>query len=128
MKLLLDTNVFLRMMTDETLLSPAAKAAIADRNNEVWVSAVCAWEIAIKIAIGKVRLSDPVGLFMTDGMRKAKAIELPIRLAHAIRVASLPLHHRDPFDRILLAQAQVESLTIVTSDRQFAAYGLPVVW
>jgi PIN domain nuclease of toxin-antitoxin system len=75
MRLLLDTNIFLRMMTDESLLSPAAKAAIGDRNNEVWVSAVCAWEIAIKIAIGKLRLSDPVELFMTEGMRAAKARE-----------------------------------------------------
>jgi PIN domain nuclease of toxin-antitoxin system len=128
MKLLLDTNIFLRMMTDETLLSPTSKAAIADQNNEVWVSAVCAWEIAIKIAIGKIRLSDPIELFMSDGMRNAKAFELPIRTAHAVRVASLPLHHHDPFDRLLLAQAQVESLTIVTSDRQFSAYGVPVVW
>jgi PIN domain nuclease of toxin-antitoxin system len=128
MKLLLDTNIFLRMMTDETLLSPAAKAAITDRNNEVWVSAVSAWEISIKIAIGKISLSDPIELFMSNGMRNAKAMELPIRVTHAVRVASLPLHHHDPFDRLLLAQAQVESLTIVTSDRQFAAYGLPVVW
>ncbi|MGA2582873.1 MAG: type II toxin-antitoxin system VapC family toxin [Tepidisphaeraceae bacterium] len=128
MKLLLDTSIFLRMMTDETLLSPPAKAAIADRNNEVWVSAVCAWEIAIKIAIGRIRLSDPVEVFMSEGMRKAKAMELPIRTIHAVRVASLPLHHRDPFDRLLLAQAEVESLTIVTSDLQFGPYGLPIVW
>jgi PIN domain nuclease of toxin-antitoxin system len=128
MKLLLDTNIFLRMMTDESLLSRTAKAAIADRNNEVFVSAVCAWEIAIKIAIGKIRLSDPIELFMSEGIRKAKAAELPIRIAHTVRVASLPMHHRDPFDRLLLAQAQVESLTIVTSDQQRAAYGLPMVW
>ena len=128
MRLLLDTNIFLRMMTDETLLSPTAKAAIADRNNEVWVGAVCAWKIAIKMALGKIHLSDPIELFMNDGMRKAKAMELPIRVAHAIRVASLPMHHHDPFDRLILAQAQVESLTIVTSDRQFAAYGISVVW
>jgi PIN domain nuclease of toxin-antitoxin system len=128
MKLLLDTNVFIRMMTDETLLSPISKAAIADQNNEVWVSAVSAWEIAIKMAIGKIRLSDPIEFFISDGMRKAKAVELPIRAAHAVRVAALPLHHNDPFDRLLIAQAQVESLTIVTSDRQFAAYGISVVW
>src|ERR1700691_433257 len=117
MKLLLDTNIFLRMMTDETWLSPTAKTAIADLNNEILVSAVCAWEIAIKIGIGKLRHSMPVELFMSDGMHKAKAVELPIRVAHAVRVASLPLHHHDPFDRILLAQADVESLTIITSDR-----------
>jgi PIN domain nuclease of toxin-antitoxin system len=128
MRLLLDTNIFLRMMTDETLLSRTAINAIVDRNNEIYVSAVCAWEIAIKMAIGKIRLSDPIELFVSEGMRNAKAIELPIRAAHAVRVASLPLHHRDPFDRLLLAQAMVESLTIVTSDRQLAAYGLPIVW
>jgi PIN domain nuclease of toxin-antitoxin system len=128
MKLLLDTNVFLRMMTDESLLSPTAKAAVADRDNELWVGAVCAWEIAIKMSIGKIRLSDPLALFMSEGIRKAQAIELPIRVAHAIRVASLPPHHRDPFDRLLVAQGEVESLTIVTSDHQFAAYGLPTVW
>jgi PIN domain nuclease of toxin-antitoxin system len=61
-------------------------------------------------------------------MRVAKANELPVRLAHAIRVASLPLHHRDPFDRLLIARADVESMVIVTSDRQFAAYGLPLIW
>jgi PIN domain nuclease of toxin-antitoxin system len=128
MKLLLDTNIFIRMMTDETLLSPAARAAIADRNNEVWVSAICAWEIAIKLAIGKIRLLDPIEVFITEGMRKAKAVELPIRAAHGIRVASLPMHHNDPFDRLLVAQAQVESLLIVTADQKIAAYGFPVIW
>ena len=128
MRLLLDTNIFLRMMLDETLLTPTAKAAIADHNNEVYVSAVCAWEIAIKMAIGKLRLADPIEFFMSEGMRNAKAIELPIRTVHTVRVASFPLYHRDPFDRLLMAQALVESLTIVTSDRQFASYGLPIVW
>jgi PIN domain nuclease of toxin-antitoxin system len=127
MRLLLDTNIFLRMMTNENLLSLAAKTAIADRQNEVFVSAVCAWEIAIKVAIGKITLADPLEFFMIEGMRKAKATELPIRTAHTIRVASLPLHHNDPFDRLLLAQAQYESLTIVTADRQFEPYGLPVI-
>jgi PIN domain nuclease of toxin-antitoxin system len=128
MRLLLDTNVFLRMMTEEKLLSPAAKAAIADPNNEVWVSSVSAWEIGIKIAIGRIHLLDPLDFFMSDGLHKARATELPIRIAHAIQVASMPLHHRDPFDRLLLAQAQIESLTIVTSDREFRAYGVPLIW
>jgi PIN domain nuclease of toxin-antitoxin system len=128
MRLLLDTNVFLRMMMDDSLLSRTAKTAIADRSNEIYVSAICAWEIAIKLGIGKIQLSDPIDLFMSQGMRNAKAIELPVRTAHAIRAASLPLHHRDPFDRLLLAQAAVESLSIVTSDRQFESYGIPVIW
>jgi PIN domain nuclease of toxin-antitoxin system len=65
---------------------------------------------------------------MSEGIRKANAIELPIRISHAVRVASLPLHHRDPFDRLLLAQAEVECMSIVTSDRAFSAYGIPVIW
>jgi PIN domain nuclease of toxin-antitoxin system len=110
------------------LLSPTAKTAIADPNNEVYVSAICAWEIAIKMTIGKIQLADPLDFFMSEGMRNARAVELRIRSSHAVRVASLPLHHRDPFDRLLIAQAATESLAIVSSDHQFKPYGLPVIW
>ncbi len=120
MKLLLDTHVLLWWLNNPSRLDPDAKAAISDGNNQVFVSAASIWEVAIKRSTG--RLTIPMPLAST--MMKAGVVELPVRWNHARRVARLPGHHRDPFDRVLVAQALEEHLVIVTRDplvRQYAA-------
>ena len=116
MNLLLDTHVLI-WWDEGRRLTPAAQRAIQDAQ-EVYVSAASAWEVAIKIALGRLRPSRTVQQAAAD----SGFLELPITFAHAERVASLPPHHRNPFDRILLAQAEVEGLTVVTRDPAFARY------
>jgi PIN domain nuclease of toxin-antitoxin system len=120
---LLDTHVFLWWQTDSPRLKKAARQVIAEADL-VYVSAVSGWEVAIKQGVGRITLSDP---FVTI-VKASHFVELPIRLRHAERVAALPPHHADPFDRMLIAQANVEDATIVTHDRQFEHYDVRVVW
>jgi PIN domain nuclease of toxin-antitoxin system len=122
MRLLLDTHVVLWWRTDDVRLGRDARRAIRSAD-VVWVSAVSGWEAAIKRALGRLRLS---GSFMELLGRDLN--ELPLMLRHADRLAGLPLHHSDPFDRMLIAQALTEGLTIVTHDRQFSRYDVPLVW
>lgn len=122
MTLLLDTCAFLWWLADEPL-GPTARDRIADPDQLVRVSAVSLWEIAIKRALGKLDLDGSLVLHV-----KAAGFEpLPITGDHAERAGALPLHHRDPFDRMLVAQAQAESLTLVTRDRAFDPYGLELL-
>jgi PIN domain nuclease of toxin-antitoxin system len=103
-------------------LSPTARRLVTDPSNELLLSAVSAWEIAIKSALGRLRLPEPVAEYVTSRVAGGGVRPLPIEHAHALRVADLPLNHRDPFDRLLIAQAQVEGLPILTADRQFRSY------
>ncbi len=112
MRLLLDTHVFLWWWSDAAELGASARAAIADPANEVFVSAVVAWEIVIKRALGKLGFEGTVATAVAE----EGFTTLPVSVAHVDEVARLPDHHRDPFDRLLVAQARVESLTLVTSD------------
>lgn len=123
MNLLLDTHVVLWWRLNDRRLLPAARRAIeaADR---VIVSAASAWEIVIKIAIGRLRLQDSFG----DLVAQAGFDMLPVAFPHAERLATLPPHHSDPFDRMLIAQALEERLTVISHDRDFAAYDVPIVW
>jgi PIN domain nuclease of toxin-antitoxin system len=122
-RLLLDTCVLLWWRTDDAKLTSAARRVI-DEAAEVFVSAASAWEIAIKVGIGKL----PAPELVSATPSALGFIELPITIAHAELAGSLPLHHKDPFDRMLIAQAQHEGLLLVTSDRAFHAYGGPVLW
>jgi PIN domain nuclease of toxin-antitoxin system len=117
--LLLDTQVLI-WWDEGGRLAPEARRAIRDAP-EVFVSAASAWEVAIKTALGRLRPSRTV----EDAVRESGFLELPITFRHAARVTSLPPHHRDPFDRLLVAQAGVEHLTLVTRDPAFAPYGVP---
>ncbi len=117
MKLLLDTHVLLWWRQNSRRLGRAAREAIA-RAPVVHVSAASAWEVAIKIAIGRLQIDDPFEGHVLD----AGFEPLPITFAHAAEVARLPAHHADPFDRMLVAQARLEGLTLVTHDRTFASY------
>lgn len=123
MRLLLDTHVFLWWREASSRLSAEAREAIGDAD-EAFVSAATAWEVAIKVALKKLRLPGPLEPAIEDGGFD----KLPVLFAHASAVTGLAPHHRDPFDRILIAQALVESLTIVTHDRRFEPYGVSVLW
>lgn len=123
MKLLIDTHVVLWWQQDDRRLNAAARKAIA-RADIVWVSAATACEVSIKMSLRKLRVNEP--LVVTVGTDDFT--ELALTLRHAEELAILPLHHPDPFDRMLIAQARVEGATIVTHDRAFEAYGVPVIW
>jgi PIN domain nuclease of toxin-antitoxin system len=121
--LLLDTHVVLWWRTDSRRLGRPVRQAIATADI-VWVSAVSAWEVAIKQALGKLFLADSFGSMI----QASEFLELPLTFRHVEEVAHLGPHHTDPFDRMLIAQAQVERATIVTHDRQFQPYDVSVVW
>lgn len=123
MRLLLDTHVLLWALTDDSSLTAAARAAIVDGRNRVVVSAVSAWEITIKRSLGKLRA--PADL--AEEVAAHRFTPLAVSLEHALAVGALPDLHRDPFDRLLVAQAGVEDLTIVTRDRAIARYDVDVL-
>lgn len=127
MKLLIDTHCWLWLQTAPERLAKAALDAVSDPANEVFLSAASAWEIAIKHSLGKLDLPLPPHVYVPQRLRENGFSPLPIRQEHALRVASLPLHHRDPFDRLLVAQAQTERLTIVTVDPQIRQYAIVVL-
>jgi PIN domain nuclease of toxin-antitoxin system len=122
-RLLLDSNTFIWMVGQPREMSATVRQELADPRNDRFVSIVSMWEIAIKVSIGKLTLPGELEVAV-EGMA---ARLLPISMAHVGRVQRLPFHHRDPFDRILVAQAIEEGLTIVTRDRRIAAYGVPVL-
>ena len=121
MRLLLDTHALI-WWDEGTGLRPAAVRAIRDAD-QVYVSAVCGWEVAIKASLGRLRTKRAVA----DAVAESGFEELPVRLRHAEAVARLPRHHRDPFDRMLVAQALVEGLALVTRDRAFRPYGVKLL-
>jgi PIN domain nuclease of toxin-antitoxin system len=125
MRLLLDTHALLWALASPRRLPAATRARIEDPANEVLVSAASTWEIAIKTALGKLTadLDEVVSGIATAGLRP-----LSISIAHTRRVLDLPRHHRDPFDRLLIAQALEDGLTVVTHDPAFAAYPAPLSW
>jgi PIN domain nuclease of toxin-antitoxin system len=121
-RLLLDTHALLWWLADNRKLGPRARAAIADPRSTIWVSAASAWEIAIKAALGRLDLAEPAEVCLPREIERNHFTPLPVTVGHALAVAGLPSHHSDPFDRILVAQAQLENLTIVTADKAFARY------
>lgn len=123
MRLLLDTHVVLWWLAADPTLDSAARAAIAAPRADVLVSAASAWEISIKRALGKLDAPDDLAEQMTAHRFEA----LSITLAHAMAAGALPPHHDDPFDRMLVAQAKAEALTVVTRDPRFAVYGVPTL-
>jgi PIN domain nuclease of toxin-antitoxin system len=124
-KLLLDSHAYLWWLLDDPRLPPAAREAIAGPKAAVHVSPATVWELSIKAALGKLDL-DGVDLAAEIAANRFEA--LPITARHAQAAAFLPRHHDDPFDRMLVAQARLESLAVVTRDATFAAYGLQVLW
>lgn len=119
-RLLLDTHAFLWWLVDDPRLGEKARGVIADPANEVFVSAASGWEAAIKAVLGKLELPGPLDAVVEE----EGFTHLPISFFHGEQAGSLPPHHRDPFDRMLVAQAQAEGLTVVTADPDIAAYGV----
>jgi PIN domain nuclease of toxin-antitoxin system len=128
MKILLDTHTFLWWIADDQKLSGRAREIISDGGNELFLSAAAGWEIAIKVQIGRLKLPEEPIRFILDQMRINAIQSLPIQMNHALHVSTLPQHHRDPFDRLLIAQAQLEGLPVLSSDHQLGNYQVEVIW
>lgn len=128
MRILLDTHAFLWWIADAPDLSARAKSLIADDDNRVYVSAASGWEIAIKAQIGKLVVPENPQQFIEEQIVTNSFAVLPIRMEHALHILDLPMHHRDPFDRLLMAQSRVEGMPILTADSIFAHYDVDVVW
>lgn len=127
MRILIDTNCWLWMVSEPDRLSKQTRRRILDIENERVLSAVSAWEIAIKYSIGKLHLPEPPAEFVTSRMALTVTTPLAVQLHHALEASRLPFHHRDPFDRLLIAQAKAEKLPILTSDRQFKLYDVEII-
>jgi PIN domain nuclease of toxin-antitoxin system len=128
MRVLLDSHALLWYVDQDQLLSRPAHAAITDPTNDLLLSAATIWEIAIKVAVGKLTLSAPYQPWLTKAMGDLRLTVLPITIQYADAQISLPHHHRDPLDRLLIAQAKVENVSIVSGDAVFEQYGVLRVW
>jgi len=126
-RVLLDTQCWLWMRGAPQRLSTRTRRLLTDPANELLLSAASVWKLAIKTALGKVRLSESFGDFVTSRLAEDGVVPLAVQHTHAMRVAELPAHHRDPFDRLLVAQAQIEALSLLTADRQLEAYDVAVI-
>jgi len=127
-KLLLDTHAFLWWITDDPHLSHRARTLIGGGENEVFLSAASAWELAVKVALGRVELEQPLDRFVPDQLERNGFQALPVSVRHALALPALPPLHRDPFDRMLVAQALTEEMTLVSADREIRRYPVPVAW
>jgi PIN domain nuclease of toxin-antitoxin system len=127
-KLLLDTHAFLWWVEGTPALGRRARAAVSNPDNEVFFSIASCWELAIKLSLGKLRLTQRLERFIPEQLTRNGFVLFGVELRHGLRVADLPFHHRDPFDRVLVAQALQDQLAIVSADRVFRKYGVTVVW
>ena len=128
MRALLDTHVFLWWITNDRRMSATAADLIRDKGNDLLLSAASAWEIGIKTQVGRLPLPGDPESFVPQQMILNRIRELPVSTAHALRVTKLPNHHRDPFDRLLVAQAIVEDIVLVTADGALKPYPVKIVW
>lgn len=128
MRLLLDTHVFLWLDSDPARLPVRVKEMLLAPGCRPQLSMASAWEMAIKAGLGKLELTVPLDQMLEAYCRERGLELLPITLGHLVRTMELPHHHRDPFDRLIIAQALVESIPVVSADRTFAAYGVECRW
>lgn len=128
MKLLLDTQCWIWWFAQPEKLNDNAIEQISDEGNELWFSAASMWEMGIKVSIGKLPLPENIDDYVSTRMARLGARSLEIRTSHALHVAALPLHHRDPFDRMLITQAQLEDMTLVSADSMFKRYEVSLLW
>ena len=127
MRILLDTQCWLWMAASPERLSARARSLVDTTEHDLFLSAASAWEIAIKHALGKLRLPEPPARYVPTRLEILRTLPLPIEHRHALQVGALPVHHRDPFDRLLIAQAQMEDLPILTADSVFSRYDVAVI-
>ncbi len=125
MRLLLDTHAFLWFVLDDPRLRSTARALIVDPDNDIDVSPATCWEIAIKVSLRKYQLSEPHEVFMERSLRTTASDSYP---SHTAALTTLPFHHRDPFDRLLVAQALVEEIPLLSADTTLDAYGVTRLW
>ena len=128
MRLLLDTHAFLWWLNDSPKLSATARNAIADVDNDIIVSAVTGWECAVKFRLKRLPEAEQFLVRPDEVLRRAGMEALPIKIAHAIRSGSYPGKHRDPFDRMLAAQAELEGMVLVTTDKSLAEFPIQTLW
>jgi len=128
LRVLLDTHAFLWLVSDDPKLSERAKSVFLDGGNELLCSAVIGFEIAVKFSLGKLELAEQPREFIDNRMRKNAFTRLPVTLAHTYRLAHLPFHHRDPFDRLLVAQALEEDVPLLSVDEVLSEYGIRRIW
>ena len=128
MKYLLDTVVWLWSVSDFENIGAAGQAILADKEAEIFLSTASTWEIVIKAQIGKSKLPDLPPRYIPRRLAEQNIQALNFNQIHALKVFELPLYHRDPFDRLIIAQALVEEMIVLTSDRDFEKYSVPVVW
>jgi len=128
MRALIDTNIFLWFISDSDNLSINARNYIANLDNELMLSVASLWEIAIKASIGKLELLKPFDELIPEQLEINTVKILPIELGHLSNITNLPFHHRDPFDRLIIAQGMSEELPIITSDAEFKKYPISIIW
>jgi len=126
-RLLVDTHCWLWMQTDPERFTPTVKSTLLAADTVVLLSAASSWEIAIKYALGRLPLPLPPTEYVPSRMQRSGTMPLPIEHYHCLHVSTLPLHHRDPFDRLLIAQAQLENLPLLTADRQLQSYDAEII-
>ena len=127
MKLLLDTHIFIWWADQPEKLSNAVLSALEDEANELLLSVASVWEMQIKIQLGKLKLRLPLKALVKNQQETNNLTVLPVTLTHVLAVGDLPFHHKDPFDRLLIAQSIQEDLTLVTADSQFSAYSVKLL-
>jgi len=128
MRLLLDTHAFIWWDSDPAKLPAHVLALCQDRTNVILLSVTSVWEMQIKLQLGKLKLQMPLAEVVKSQQATNGVVVLPITLAHVLGIESLPAHHKDPFDRLLIAQAQVENAALVSGDPVFASYDVKVIW
>lgn len=128
MNLLLDTHSFIWFVEDHPSLSANARGLIAESTNTVFLSIISVWEMAIKVSLDKLHLSQPFEQFIPNQLLRNDITLHDIAISHTLRVATLPFHHRDPFDRLLIAQSLVEGIPLISADTIFDAYGVNRLW
>ena len=128
MNYLLDTHTFLWFINDDASLSFTAKTRIEDPENTIYLSVASIWEMAIKVSLDKLELPSPFTDFIDDQLDKNTITLLKIKTAHTGIVATLPFHHRDPFDRLIIAQSKIEDMPIIGQDATFDDYGITRIW
>jgi len=128
MKYLLDTHAFLWFVTDDDKLSSNARSIIKNSNNEVYFSAASAWEMSIKVSLGRLTIKEDLEPFIIKQLAENNFSTLSITIFHSIYTSKLPEIHKDPFDRMIVAQSKVENLSLISKDKNIKKYKVPVVW
>ena len=128
MKYLLDTHAFLWFVSDDSRLSPRARSIIKDRNKEVYFSAASAWEMSIKIRLGRLTIEEELEPFIVKQLAENNFSTLSITVLHSLYTSKLPEIHKDPFDRMIIAQSRLENMSLISKDKNIKKYKVPMVW